>query len=113
MGWVHAGHRASALGHNGMEQGHHAEMGCVQVATGPTKHRFEMVPKHGGAGGRSLSWPFARRWYCAKWEAIPALADHNPSNMILTINCLKLVELYVRRLQKAANSATLLLYHAT
>ena len=91
MGWVHAGHRARAMGHNGMEQGHHAEMGCVQVATGPTKHRIEMVRKHGGPGGRSLTWPLARRWFCAKGEAIPAVADHNPSNMILTINCLKLV----------------------
>ena len=83
------------MGHNGMEQGHHAEMGCVQVATGPTKHRIVMVPKHGGPGGRSLSRPFARRWYCAKGEAIPALADHNPSNMILTINCLKLVSFFL------------------
>ena len=80
------------MGHNGMEQSHHAEMGCVQVATGPTKHRIVMVPKHGGPGGRSLSRPFARRWSFAKGKAIPALADHNPSNMILTINCLKLVE---------------------
>ena len=79
------------MGHNGMEQSHHAEIGCVQVATGPTKHRIVMVPKHGGPWGRSLSRPFARRWSFAKGEAIPALADHNPSNMILTINCLKLV----------------------
>ena len=72
---AHAGHRASAMGHNGMEHGRHAEMGPVQVSTGPAKHGIWMVPKHGGPAGHSLSRPSARRCSSAKTEAIPTLAD--------------------------------------
>ena len=49
----HAGNRAHANGHDGIKHGRHADMGCVQVATGPAKHGILLVPRHGGAGGRA------------------------------------------------------------
>ena len=79
------------MGHNGMEQGHHAEMGHLEVSTRPTKHGILMVPKHRHSGETLTKRPSARRSYCAKTEAIPTLADLYPSRMILTFNCLKLV----------------------